>query len=176
MVRHDLATLGVGPVEALLDARIIGKGDAQLLAAVDEQMAVARLLLEEEPGCGHAMVQRDGLDQQRLVLIDHLALRWVVGLEGDGHGEVGAEIVEQRTEHPLGIGMRMDHNLARALTQAQGGYQADEAQTVVAMQVTEQYVPNLTYGYAVAAQPNLHPFSAIYQEQVATKVDDLTGG
>ena len=45
---------------------------------------------------------------------------------------------------------------------------------MVTMQVTEQDMPNLTYGNVITTQADLHAFSTIDQEQVATKIDNLT--
>lgn len=175
-VRDDLARLRIGPVIALLDALIVGERDTELLTTVDEQVTVTRLLLEEET-CGRdAMMQRDGLDEQRLVFVDHFALIRVEGLERHRHGEVGTEEVEQRTEDPLCIGLRMNDDLAGALAEAEGADQAHQAEAMVTMQMTEQDVPNLAYCDVVAAQTDLHALSAINQEQVATEVDNLTCG
>ena len=115
----------MGPVIAFLDAPKIGKRYVEFLTLLDEQMPVARLLLEKESCCGNPMMKRDGLDKKRIILVNHLGLLWVEGLEGNLHREIGTKIVEQRLEYPFCILLCMDHYLSRALPQSERGNKPD---------------------------------------------------
>lgn len=172
-VWNNLATLGIGPIDALLDAGIVSHRNLQFATTIDEQMTVTRQFLEQESGSRYAMMERDGADAQGLILVDDLALQRIVGLESHLHRKLGTEEIEQRTEDPLGIGVGMDDDLAGPLSQTQRGDETDEAEAMVTMQMAEQDVSDLADSYVVLQQSDLYAFATIDKEQVATEVDNL---
>lgn len=94
------------------------------------------LLAEEETGTGHAVVEGEGLDGERVVLKNDGRLCGVDGVELDAVADVVVEEqVELCLEHgPQGCG-GMDVERGVAAEQSEGGDEADEAEAVVAVYV-----------------------------------------
>ena len=60
--------------------------------------------------------------------------------------------------------MCMDDNLTRSLPQAESCYKADETQTMVSMQMTQQNVSDFSYGDVITGEADLHTLAAIHHK------------
>ena len=119
------------------------------------------------------MMQRDGLDDERLVLIDDLGLLRVIRLEGYLHREIGTEVVEEGLEDAFCVLLGMDDDFAGTLPQAQGRDESHESQAMVSMQMAQQDVSHLAHGHMITSEADLHTLAAIHQEEIASEIDNL---
>ena len=60
--------------------------------------------------------------------------------------------------------MGMDDNLSRSLPQAESCNKADEPQTMVSMQMTQQDVSDFSYGDMITGEADLHTLAAIHHK------------
>ena len=68
----------------------------------------------------------------------------------------------------------MNHQLARAPQQRQGRNQADKPETVVAVQMTQEDVPQPGKLQVHAAKLDLRPLAAIDHKQIVTQIEHLS--
>ena len=60
--------------------------------------------------------------------------------------------------------MGMDDDLTRSLPKAECCYKADETQTMVSMQMTQQDVSDFSYGNMITGEADLHTLAAIHHK------------
>ena len=139
-------------------------------------MELPRLLLEEEPRAGNPMNQRQRTDPNRTIFVDYLRTIGHDGFEPDGKGQLPAKEIELRTENLLGLRVGMNHQLARTSQQRQRRNHTDKPEAVVAMQVTQEDMPQTGKLQVHAAELDLRPFAAVDHKQVVAKVEHLRTG
>ena len=114
------------------------------------------------------MLQGDGLNGQRAVLVDDLLTTGINRTELDLIIEVVAELCHLITQNVTQLGRSIDFQLCRTSQQSERTQHTDESETVVAMQMTDEYGTDFRKAQMRTAQLYLRPFATVDEEQLST--------
>ncbi len=94
---------------------------------------------EEEAAGRHFMFERYSLDRECAVVDDDLLFAWIDIMEDYFECKVCAVVVEQWVQQFLQVWMCVDMQWLCTMHHAERGYQSDESEAVVAMEVRDEY-------------------------------------
>lgn len=161
VVRDCHARGRVDVVGSTFDAFVVSDGDACSLTRCQIEMSFTRFFDEEKPCCGHAMMQREGINLKSAVFVYFGVLRGVEGNERDREQAVGAEEIEEWMEDVFCHGGRKDRKGGGASRETHRGNESCETEAMVAMEMTDEDMTYLLHADMGFSQSHLHPFAAV---------------
>ena len=157
-----------------LELPALGDAGGARRRAVDGAGALA--LREAVAGARHAVLQRTGLDRERLVLEHDRVLQAGVPLADlDAVGRVALLEARRGTDEVAQAGRPDDRERGRALQQRQRGQQARQAVEVVAVEVRDEDRFEVAAAQPAAQDLKLRRLAAVEEEQRALAADGRPG-
>ena len=138
-------------------------------------MRQCRLLTEEVAAAFYAVLQGNGLYRQASVLVDDLVPCRVDSMENHFKSQSLTEELECLAEkRPKGCRC-IDMQRSCPPRHAESRQHTRQAETMVAVQVTDEYGNDFREVYAQTAELDLCPFSTVDHKQFLPKLYDLGG-
>ena len=124
-------------------------------------MSFVRFLFEQKTTARYSVFQRNRADGKRPVIVYDFVLAGIERVYQNREGQVGTEVVEPWRQQTFQVGLRIDMQIACPLHHTERGYQSDQSEAVVAMEVGNKDVIQACYPYSVLAKRELYPLATI---------------
>ena len=171
-VGHDGA-VGHHEVGALLDGEHLRHGHAVEVDHLAVDVAQLGFFAEYEAGAGHAVVEGEGLDGERLVLV-YYALLGLYDVEAEVVGAFAAEEVEDALKQLCALGKGVDGDGAFDVVESHRGEQSGQSEAVIAVKMRYEYVVQSAVFQLHATHGELCALAAVNHHQFIAVVNDLT--
>ena len=134
------------------------------------------LLTDQIATAGHTVLERDALDGDAAILVDHLTNRGVNRMELDLKAQVvGKEGDLFLKDRPQGL-RGMDMERSRTPHQSEGGDHAYQSEAMVTVQMGDKDMSQLREADATSAELHLRPFSTVEHQEPVAHLHQLRGG
>ena len=168
--------VGGGEIQSALDAWDGVVRDAMLPDTFALDVAVAGLLLKQEPIAWHAVVERERGDFHVVVLEN---LGWLLaadGVDADVEIPVLHEEVDLRLQHRLQVRRHVEVEVVAAVVERERREQSHQSEAVIAVGVADEDVVELPGVDLVSDQLHLRAFPAVDHIGDPLQADNLRGG